>query len=301
MLERVTICEVGPRDGLQNVAERIPTEAKIAFIDALSDSGLTYIEASAFVSAKAIPQLSDAAEVYSAITRRDGIAYPALIPSAKYLERATSAGVREIAIFTAASETFNQRNIRATIDESFERFRELMPLAKSAGLSVRGYVSTAIACPYEGAIKPSKVVEVTSRLFDLGVDEVSVGDTIGAGTPAHVATLLEALSEEFERDRIALHFHDTYGMALVNVLTALSEGYRKFDTSAGGLGGCPYAPGASGNLATEDLIFMLGGTEFDTGVDLQKIVAASKIIEDALGRPLPSKVLRAMSSARPAS
>ena len=292
---RVRIVEVGPRDGLQNEAHAIPTETKVAFVDRLSLTGLREIEVSSFVNPKRIPQLADAAEVFARIERREGVVYTALVPNEKGLERALEAGVRRIAVFTAASETFNQKNINASIAESIERFRPVTERARREGLSVRGYISTAFVCPYEGPIAPQATVDVVHRLLDLGIEEVSIGDTIGAAVPSQVSTLLDALDGHLPLERTALHFHDTRGTALSNVLLALQRGVAIFDASAGALGGCPYAPGASGNLGTEDLVFFLEGLGVETGVDADALRAASDVIETALGAPLLSKVRRAGS------
>lgn len=290
---RVTIVEVAPRDGLQNIADEIAVDVKVALVDALADAGLPVIEAGAFVSPKAVPQMADSAEVFERITRKAGVRYAALAPNQRGLDQALAAKVDEVAVFTAASETFNQRNINASIDESIDRFRPVAEGAKAAGVRFRGYVSCAFGCPYEGEIEPAAVARVTARLFDLGVDEVSIGDTIGVGTPADVDAVMAAVLESHPVDRIALHLHDTRGTALANVVRALDHGVFIFDASAGGLGGCPFAPGATGNLATEDLVYLLDGMAIETGVDFDKLAAASVALERALGRPLPSRALNA--------
>lgn len=295
-VEDVRIVEVGPRDGLQNEKASIPTGAKVTFIDALADAGLKVIEAGAFVHPRWVPQMADTAEVYASIVKREGVDYPALVPNARGLQRAIEAGVTSIAVFTAASETFNKRNINMTIEQSFERFDPLVKRALLEGMKVRGYVSCSLGCPYEGIVPPEKVLEVTARLLDLGCFEVSIGDTIGVGTPMQVQGLLALLLHVIPQRRLAMHFHDTRGTALVNVLSALELGISTFDASAGGLGGCPYAPGASGNLATEDLVYLLEGMGIETGVDLDKLVAASKAIETYLTHPLPGKVVQACAA-----
>jgi hydroxymethylglutaryl-CoA lyase len=292
-VEFARIVEVGPRDGLQNEKSIVPTEAKVEFITALGDAGLRTIEAGAFVSPKWVPQMADTAEVYRSIPKDPGVDYPVLVPNARGLDRAMEAGVRSIAIFTAASETFNKRNINMSIDESFANFAEIVPRALGEGMKVRGYVSCSFGCPYEGPIAPEKVLEVTARLLDLRCYEVSIGDTIGVGTPLQVQGVIGMLLQVVPAARLAMHFHDTRGTALANTLAALEMGISTFDASAGGLGGCPYAPGASGNLATEDLVYMLDGMGVPTGVDLSRLVAASSIIAPFLDHPLPGKYLQA--------
>jgi isopropylmalate/homocitrate/citramalate synthase len=291
--EHVTIVEVGPRDGLQNEKAVVPTEAKIAFINRLSATGLPVIEATSFVSPKAIPQLADAAEVFTAIDQAPGVRYPVLVPNQRGMERALRVGVREIAVFTAASESFTKANINMTIAESFAAFAPVVALAREHGVRVRGYVSTAFGCPYEGHVPPARVREVTLRLFELGVAEVSLGDTIGVGTPNQVADVVGPLLPDVGSDLLALHMHDTRGTALANVLAGLELGLHIFDTAAGGLGGCPYAPGAAGNLATEDLVYMLHGMGIATGVDLAALVDATHFLEGMVGRPPTSKYYQA--------
>lgn len=291
-VERVNVVEVGPRDGLQNEKATIPTETKVQFITALADAGLRTIEAGAFVHPKWVPQMADSAEVFRLIPKDPGVDFPVLVPNLKGLERALEVGVRTIAIFTAASETFNKRNINMSIDESFQNFVPVVQRAIDEGLRVRGYVSCALGCPYEGTIEPEKVLEVTARLFDLGCAEVSIGDTIGVGTPMQVQGLIGLMLQVLPVSRLAMHFHDTRGIALANTLAALEMGITTFDASAGGLGGCPFAPGASGNLATEDLVYMLNGLGIETGVDLQRLVAASAIIAPYLDHPLPGKYVQ---------
>jgi hydroxymethylglutaryl-CoA lyase len=292
-VESVKVVEVGPRDGLQNEKVTIPAEAKVAYITALADAGLKVIEAGAFVSPKWVPQMADTAEVYREIPKDPGVEYPVLVPNMKGLERAIDAGVKSIAIFTAASDTFNKRNINMTIDESFANYAPVAARAREERIRIRGYVSTAFGCPYEGDVPAEKVLEVTARLLDLGCYEVSVGDTIGVGTPMQVQGVIGMLLQVVPPQRIAMHFHDTRGTALANTLAALEMGIATFDASSGGLGGCPYAPGASGNLATEDLIYMLDHMGIETGVHLDRLVAASSIVGPYLDHPLPGRYLQA--------
>ena len=300
-MTQVRIVEVGPRDGLQNEKDLIPTEAKVAFVDALSEAGYQDIEVSAFVSPTWVPQLADAAEVFAGIRRKDGVRYSALVPNEKGLDRAIEARVQGIAVFTAASETFNRKNINASIAESIERFQPVVPRAKREGLFVRGYVSTAFWCPYEGRIGPRAVTDVVRRLLDLDVDEISIGDTIGKAVPAEVDDLLDVLLDALPQERVAMHFHDTYGTAVANALAAYDRGITIFDSSAGGVGGCPYAPGAAGNIATEDLVWALTRSGASTGIDLARVSAASDLLASALGRPLRSRVREALSPSTPAS
>lgn len=292
-VDTVKIVEVGPRDGLQNEKVTVPAEVKVDFITALADAGLRVIEAGAFVSPKWVPQMADTAEVYRDIPKDPGVEFPVLVPNMKGLERAIDAGVKSIAIFTAASETFNQRNINMTIDGSFENYAPVAVRARAEGIRVRGYVSTAFGCPYEGDVAPEKVLEVCARLLDLGCYEVSVGDTIGVGTPMQVQGVIGMLLQVIPPSKLAMHFHDTRGTALANTLAALEMGIATFDASAGGLGGCPYAPGASGNLATEDLVYMLDSMAIETGIDLNRLVQASTKIAPYLDHPLPGKYLQA--------
>ncbi len=294
----VRIVEVGPRDGLQNEREPIPTEAKVAFVDALSEAGYQDIEVSAFVSPSWVPQLADAAEVFARIRRRDGVRYSALVPNEKGLDRALEASVGGIAVFTAASETFNRKNINASIAESIDRFAPVVPRAKREGLFVRGYVSTAFWCPYEGRIEPRAVVDVVRRLLELDVDEISIGDTIGKAVPGEVDDLLDLLLDALPQERVAMHFHDTYGTGVANALCAYERGIAVFDSSAGGVGGCPYAPGAAGNVATEDLVWALSRSGASTGIDLERVSAASDVLASALGRPLRSRVREALGRPR---
>ena len=292
----VRIVEVGPRDGLQNEPVFVPTAAKIRFIDLLSVAGLPVVEATSFVSPKAIPALADADLVFPAIVKRPGTRYPVLVPNPRGLDRALEAGVREIALFTAASETFTKRNINMTIDESLAVFAAIMERALPAGLTVRGYVSTAFGCPYEGRVPPEHVVAVTRRLFDLGVAEVSIGDTIGIATPNQITEMVPLLTQIAPVEKLALHLHDTRGTALANAYAGLVAGITCFDSAAGGLGGCPYAPGASGNLATEDLLYMLDGLGIETGVDIAKVAAASQFLARVLCHDLPSRYLAAFNA-----
>lgn len=289
----IRITEVGPRDGLQSEPGLVPTEAKVAFINALSHTGVAEIEAGSFVSPHAIPQLADSDEVFRRIERVPGVVYSALVPNERGLERARAAAVRKVAVFTAASDTFARNNIRASIVESIERFRPVVAGAKRDGLSVRGYISTAMFCPYEGRIEPARVTDVMKRLLDLGVEELSLGDTIGKASPTDVRRLLDAALLLASAGRLSLHFHDTYGMAVANALTAWWDyGVEAFDSSAGGLGGCPYAPGASGNVATEDLVYALKASGATVPVDETAVVAAARQIAGHLDHPLMSRLSR---------
>jgi hydroxymethylglutaryl-CoA lyase len=295
MPSRVTVVEVGPRDGLQNEKEIVPTERKVAFIEALADAGLPVVEATSFVSPKSIPQLADADEVMRRVRFRDGVRYPVLVPNERGLDRAIAAGAREIAVFTAASESFARANINASIAESISRFEPVVERAKAESMRVRGYVSTCFGCPYEGRVPPQAVVDVASRLLALGIDELSIGDTIGVATPNQVVELCGLLFAHVEPARCAMHFHDTRGTALANVLAALQSGIAIFDSAAGGFGGCPYAPGAAGNLATEDLLYMLHGMKIETGASLEKVVAATSLIADSLSHTPTSKAWQALA------
>jgi len=290
---RVTIVEVGPRDGLQNEQAKVSTADKIAFVDLLSAAQLPVIEVSAFVSPKWVPQMADASEVFAGISKRDAIRYTALVPNLAGLDRAMVAGVKEIAVFAASSETFSRKNINQSIDQSLAGYAEVCSRALANGLRVRGYLSTAFGCPYEGDVPPQRVAELAERLVQMGVFEVAISDTIGVAHPAQVAQVLESVLARLPIERIALHFHDTRGTALANVLEALSIGVTTFDASAGGLGGCPYAPGASGNLATDDLIYMLNGLGVETGVSLSALAKASAFIQRQLDHALPSKYFQA--------
>jgi len=293
---RITVYEVGPRDGLQNEAVAVPLAAKIAFVDALTAAGLPAIEVSAFVNPRWVPQMADAGEVAAGIHRRPGTRYAALVPNLKGLERAIAAGISEIGIFAAASETFSQRNINQSIDASLATYADVTRQALAAGLRVRGYLSTAFGCPYEGDVPVTRVVDLTRALLELGVFEVAVSDTIGVAHPGDVRRRLTALTQAIPASSLALHFHDTRGTALANVLASLDFGISTFDSSAGGLGGCPYAPGASGNLATEDLLYMLDGLGYETGVSIDAVYHASRAIERLVGHALPSRYVQARTA-----
>ncbi|MGI2191874.1 hydroxymethylglutaryl-CoA lyase [Shewanella baltica] len=291
--DRVSIFEMGARDGLQNEVA-VPTAAKIALIESLADAGLKRIEAGSFVSPKWVPQMADSADVLKQIQRQSGVVYSALTPNVKGFELALDANASEVAIFGAASQSFSQRNINCSIEESIERFIPLMELAKANNIPVRGYVSCVLGCPYEGEIAVSEVARVSEILYKMGCYEISLGDTIGVGTPQKARKMLQTVSERVPVDKLALHFHDTYGQALANILACLDLGVRVFDSSVAGLGGCPYAKGASGNLATEDLVYMLHGMGFETGIDLQKLALAGQAISTQLNRNNGSKVATAL-------
>ena len=287
----VRIYEVGPRDGLQNEASPIPTDAKLRFIALLAAAGLKEIEATSFVSPRAIPQLADADDLMARLDRRPGVRYPVLVPNRRGLERAERAGVDAVCVFTAASEPFTKANINMTIAESIDAFRPVIDRARELGWWTRGYVSTAFGCPYQGAVGEAAVVGVARQLLDLGIDELSIGDTIGVAGPADVRRVVGALlAAGIDADRLAMHFHDTRGTALANVSAALELGIRAFDASTGGTGGCPYAPGAAGNLATEDLVYLLERDGLAHGIDLDRLLEAARMISDTLGRPLATKV-----------
>lgn len=288
------IVEVGPRDGLQNERAHIPTQEKIQFVDLLSEAGLAWIEATSFVHPQAVPQMADADEVFRTIHKRPGTRYVGLVPNPRGLARAIAVGVRDIALFVAATESFSRANINRSIAQSLDDARVVIDGARTSGASVRAYISVVFGCPYEGVVAPEQVRAVAERLFDLGVDEVVLGDTIGVATPADVSALMRVLLDLAPVERWGLHFHDTRGMALANVLMSLERGLRQFDSSAGGLGGCPFAgPGAAGNVATEDLVYLLDGMGIQHGVDLDKVLDASRFIVGAVGRPLTSKVFQA--------
>ncbi len=293
MNDAVQIVEVGPRDGLQNEAARVPAVDKIAFVNRLAAAGHTRIEVTAFVSPKWVPQMADAAEVCAGIERRPGVRYSALVPNLTGLTRARAANLDEVAVFPAASETFSRRNLNQSVGEAMAAARAVCTEALAAGLRVRAYLSTSFGCPFEGAVPPSRVVDLTRQLLDFGAYEVSVSDTIGIAHPRQVTALLEELGARVPLGGIALHFHDTRGTALVNVYAALDTGVSTFDASAGGLGGCPYSPGATGNLATEDLVYMLDGLGVATGIRLDGIIEASRAIEPLVGHPLSSRMYRA--------
>jgi hydroxymethylglutaryl-CoA lyase len=294
----VKLVEVGPRDGLQNEKNVVPAAVKIGFIDRLSQSGLQTIEVTSFVSPKWIPQLADAEEVFKGIVKKSGVAYPVLVPNEQGMQRALKAGAREVSIFTAASESFNQKNIHCSIAESIERFKPVMEMATKHGVRVRGYISTAIGCPYEGAIRPEAVVHVAKQLADLGCCEISLGDTIGVGTPVKTQRLLAAVAAVVPMQKLAVHFHDTYGQALANIHACLELGVSVVDSSISGLGGCPYAQGATGNVATEDVLFMLTGMGIETGVDMAKLLEAGRFISEALARKPESKLGRIPADSR---
>jgi len=295
--DKVRIVEVGPRDGLQNESRSVSTAVKVGLIERLADAGLKNIEATAFVSPKWVPQMADHAEVLSSIARQPGVVYAALTPNLKGFEAALAAGVTEVAIFASASETFSQKNINCSIAESFERFTPVLAAARMAGVAVRGYVSCVLGCPYEGEIALEKVAEVAGRLFSSGCYEVSLGDTIGVGTPDRAARLIKTVSRQVPTEHLAGHFHDTYGCALANVYASLECGVRVFDSSVAGLGGCPYAPGASGNVASEDLVYFLRKMNFETGIDLPKLISAGKFICEALGTRTHSRVAKILPTA----
>ncbi len=296
--DSVTIVEVGPRDGLQNESGVVPTAVKVAFIDRLATAGLRVVEATSFVNPKWVPQMADAAEVMAAIQRPDGVRYPVLVPNDRGLDGALAAGATEVAVFGAASEAFSKKNINRSIAESIEMFRPVVARAASEGLRVRGYVSTVLGCPYQGPVPLADVLRMTEAMFELGVDEVSLGDTIGVGTPGATRALVEAVATIADLDKVAVHMHDTYGQGLANTLAAFESGVSIADSSAGGLGGCPYAPGAKGNLATEDLVYALHGSGVDTGVDLEALVDVSAWMAEQLGRPSPSRVVEATLAKR---
>ncbi len=292
---RVKMVEVGPRDGLQNEKDAVPAEVKIALIDQLSAAGLPVVEAGAFVSPRWVPQMADSGAVLAGIARKPGVEYPVLVPNMKGFEAAQRAGAREIAVFGAASEAFTQRNINCSIAESIARFAPVAEAARDAGMPVRGYVSCVLGCPYQGEIAPAAVAEAAGRLADLGCAEISLGDTIGVGTPARARAMVEAVAERVPIERLAVHFHDTYGQALANILTCLEVGVATVDSSVAGLGGCPYAKGASGNVASEDVLYMLDGLGIVTDVDLAGLAAAGRMICKHLGRPPASKVARVLA------
>jgi len=291
--EQVKIVEVGPRDGLQNESQILATADKVALIEKLSLTGLRYIEATSFVAKKWIPQLGDAEEVMSAIKRTSGVTYSALVPNWAGFERSLLVHTDEIAVFTAASDAFTQKNINCSIDESFERFAPILTAAKEKNIRVRGYVSCALGCPYAGEIAPLAVARVAKRLYDMGCYEISLGDTIGVGTVNKVNAMLHAVMQVLPTEAIAVHFHDTYGQALINIYAALQLGVQVIDSAVAGLGGCPYAKGASGNVATEDVLYALHGLGIETGIDLKKIIQVAHFISDKLGKPPQSKVTRA--------
>ncbi len=296
---KVRIVEVGPRDGLQNEARPVSTDAKVALIERLADAGLPVVEATSFVSPKWVPQMADAADVMARIRRKPGVSYPVLVPNMKGLEGAVAAGAEEVAVFAAASEAFSRRNINCSIDESLDRFAPVCEVALAKGLRVRGYISVVLGCPYQGDVAPSAVAHVARRLSDMGCYEVSLGDTIGVGTAGKTQRMLEAVAREVPVERLAGHFHDTYGQALANILAAMDLGVATFDSSVAGLGGCPYAPGATGNVATEDVLYLLDGLGIETGVDLPLLAEAGRFVCEAIGRANASRVGRALMARRP--
>jgi len=291
--KKVQLVEVGPRDGLQSESQTIPLAAKLQLIDDLADAGHTYIEAGSFVNPQWVPQMADSDQVFAGMQRRAGVRYCALTPNLRGFERALAAGADEVAIFAVASETFSHKNINCSIEESLRRFGELMGAAQQHRIPVRGYVSCVLGCPYEGEVSPQSVAEVTGRLMDLGCYEVSLGDTIGVGNAGSMQRLLEVLLARYKPEELAVHCHDTYGQALSNILVALQHGIHTVDASVAGLGGCPYAPGASGNVATEDVVYMLHGMGIETGLALDKLIAAGSRISATLGRVNASRVARA--------
>jgi hydroxymethylglutaryl-CoA lyase len=295
--DTVRIVEVGARDGLQNEKTLLPAEVKIALIDRLSSTGLTTIEATSFVSPRWVPQLADAAEVFAGIRKVPGVRYPVLVPNLQGYGRAREAGAQEIAVFTAASEAFNRRNVNASVDESIERFIPVVERAKADGVAVRGYVSTVLGCPYQGEVPLADVVRVAQRLHALGCHEISLGDTIGVGTPAKARAMLRAVAEVVPMSALAVHFHDTYGQALANILACLEEGVRVVDSAVSGTGGCPYAKGATGNVATEDVVYMLEGMGLHTGVDLDLLIATGAWLSAQLHKDTASRVTRARTAA----
>lgn len=292
----VRLVEVGPRDGLQNEAQPISVADKVRLVDALSAAGLSYIEVGSFVSPKWVPQMAGSAEVFAQIQRKPGVTYGALTPNLRGFEDALAAGVKEVAVFAAASEAFSQRNINCSISESLQRFAPIMAAAKQNGVSVRGYVSCVLGCPYEGQIAPEQVAAVAHELYAMGCYEVSLGDTIGTGTAGATRRLFDVVGAQVPREKLAGHFHDTYGQAIANIYASLLEGITVFDSSIAGLGGCPYAKGASGNVATEDVLYLLDGLGIETGIDLQALIGAGQQISNVLGRPTGSRVAKARNA-----
>lgn len=292
----VRLVEVGPRDGLQNEATLVPTEVKVELIERLADAGLPAVEATSFVSPKWVPQMADAADVMARIRRKPGVSYPVLVPNLKGLEAAIAARAEEVAVFGAATESFSRRNINCSIDESLDRFAPVCEQALAAGLRVRGYVSVVLGCPYEGAVAPEAVAHVSKRLYAMGCYEVSLGDTTGMGTPARAQRMIEAVAKHVPVDRLAGHYHDTFGQALANIVASMDLGVATFDCSVAGLGGCPYSPGATGNVATEDVLYLLDGLGVQTGVDMTKLAEAGRFICEALGRQNASRAGRALAA-----
>lgn len=294
--KRVKIVEVGPRDGLQNEVEIVPTEVKIELINRLSETGLTAIEGASFVSPKWMPQMADSLQVMQGINRRPGVNYPVLVPNLQGLENALLAGGNEISIFASASESFSRKNINCSIAQSLDRFAEVCAEAKKHNLRIRGYISCTLGCPYEGAVDPNNVAWLAGRLVELGCYEISLGDTIGVGTPGKAQEMVDCVAKKVQHERLAAHFHDTYGQALANILAVMDRGITVLDSSVSGLGGCPFAPGATGNVASEDLLYMLKGLGIETGVDLQALAAAGRYISEFLNRPSGSRVANALAA-----
>jgi len=294
--KRVKLVDVGPRDGLQNEPGVVPTAVKIELIDRLSEAGLPVIEATSFVSPRWVPQMADNAQVMKGITRKPGVSYPVLVPNMKGLESALAAGADEVAVFGAATEAFSRRNTNCSIAESFERFSPVCKAAQDAGIKVRGYISVVLGCPFEGEVDPAVVADISERLFEIGCYEVSLGDTIGVGTPGKTRRMIEAVARRTSIEKLGGHYHDTYGQALANILASLEMGMATFDCSVAGLGGCPYAPGATGNVATEDVLYMLDGLGIRTGLDMSKLLEAAQFICRELGRPTASRAGRALAA-----
>ena len=294
--KRVKLVDVGPRDGLQNEPGAVPTAVKIELIDRLSEAGLPVIEATSFVSPKWVPQMSDNAQVMAGIKRKPGVSYPVLVPNMKGLEAALAAGAEEVAGFAAATEAFSRRNTNCSIAESFERFIPVCKAALDAGVKVRGYISVVLGCPFEGEVDPGVVADMSERLFQIGCYEVSLGDTIGVGTPGKTRRMIEAVARRAPIEKLGGHYHDTYGQAVANIFASLEMGMATFDCSVAGLGGCPYAPGATGNVATEDVLYMLDGLGIQTGVDMEKLLQAAQFICGQLGRPTASRAGRALAA-----
>jgi hydroxymethylglutaryl-CoA lyase len=295
--QRVRLVEVGPRDGLQNEAVPVSVSDKLQLVHDLAEAGVSYIEAGSFVSPKWVPQMAGSAELFAGLLRKPGVTYAALAPNLRGFEDALAAGVQEVAVFAAASEAFSQRNINCSISESLERFLPVMEAARLHGITVRGYVSCVLGCPYEGTVAPKQVAAVANELYAMGCYEVSLGDTIGTGTPGVTRTLFDVVAGQIPRGKLAGHFHDTYGQALANIYASLLEGIQVFDSSVAGLGGCPYAKGATGNVASEDVVYLLNGLGIETGIDLDKLIAAGQRISDTLGRANGSRVAKARLSA----
>ncbi len=299
--KRVKIVEVGPRDGLQNETKIVPTQVKIELINRLSETGLAAIEGGSFVSPKWMPQMADSLQVMQGIKRRPGVCYPVLVPNLQGLQSAQLADIDEISIFASASESFSRKNINCTIAQSLDRFAEVCIEAKKLNLRVRGYISCTLGCPYEGAVDPNNVAWLAGRLVELGCYEISLGDTIGVGTPGKAQEMVDCVAKKVQHERLAAHFHDTYGQALANILAVIERGITVIDSSVSGLGGCPFAPGASGNVASEDLLYMLKGLGIETGVDLQALAEAGLYISEFLGRPSGSRVANAMATQQDSS